>query len=242
LTNSHHGPWTPPTTDATLQDNSQKRKAEDDSEENSGENALDNAVNKSNEDTPDGNAMPATAEEVHVYSDTGDRAHSASSSTFPASNEFPTQQSSAQEYSTQEYTSSSGFPTQQLSARSDEATMISDASRLPPVAGLEDVPIISEDVDVSVLPESQLINYVRQAKDAYSQYFPEGREPVVQSERAMILLAKNVTDAVFESRFLPIKARYLLDEHQDLYIRKVPGWCHGAVNSRIIGDCGLLQS
>ena len=69
-------------------------------------------------------------------------------------------------------------------------------------------------------------------------YFPEGREPLVQTDRAMILLAKNVTDAVFESRFLPIKARYLLDENLDLYIRKVPGRCHGVVHSQVNNDCG----
>jgi hypothetical protein len=107
--------------------------------------------------------------------------------------------------------------------------MSADAPRFPPPPGLEGVPIIDEDVEVNDLSESQLIDYVRQAKDTYSHYFPEGREPLVQTDRAMILLAKNVTDTVFERRFLPIKARYLLDENQDLYIRKVPGRCHGVV-------------
>lgn len=106
-----------------------------------------------------------------------------------------------------------------------------------PMAGLEGVPIISEDVDLADLSESQLIHYVRQAKDAFSHYFPEGHEPLVQTDRALILLAKNVTDQVFESRFLPIKARYLLDENMDLYIRKVPGRCHGQVHSRVNADC-----
>jgi hypothetical protein len=62
-------------------------------------------------------------------------------------------------------------------------------------------------------------------------------------------LAKNVTDTVFDRRFMPIKARYLLDENQDLYIRKVPGDCHSRVSARVIGDCiiwadrhGLLES
>jgi hypothetical protein len=82
-------------------------------------------------------------------------------------------------------------------------------------AGLHDVPIISETVDLTSLSESQLDDYVRQAKDMYSDLFPEGREPLIQTDRAMILLAKNVTDSVFESRFLPIPARYLLDEHLD---------------------------
>jgi hypothetical protein len=54
----------------------------------------------------------------------------------------------------------------------------------------------------------------------------------------MIVLAKNVTDVVFERRFLPIKARYLLDENQDLYIRKAPGKCHAFVQSQVICDCG----
>jgi hypothetical protein len=99
--------------------------------------------------------------------------------------------------------------------------MSADAPRLPPPPGLAGVPIIDEDVELKDLSESQLIDYVRQDKDAYSHYFPEGCAPLVQTDRAMILLAKNVTDAVFESRFLPIKARYLLDENQDLYIRNV---------------------
>jgi hypothetical protein len=111
------------------------------------------------------------------------------------------------------------------------------APRLPPPPGLEGVPIIDKDVELNGLSESQLIDYVRQAKDTHSHYFPEGREPLVQTDRAMILLAVNVTDAVFESRFLPIKARYLLDENQDLYIRKVPGTCHGEVHARVIYDC-----
>jgi hypothetical protein len=107
--------------------------------------------------------------------------------------------------------------------------MSADAPRLPSPPGLEGVPIISDDVELIELSESQLTDYVRQAKDTYSHYFPEGHEPLVQTDRAMILLAKNVTDAVFERRFLPIKARYLLDENQDLYIRKAPGQCYGKV-------------
>jgi hypothetical protein len=67
--------------------------------------------------------------------------------------------------------------------------------------GLEGVPIISEEVVLTDLSESQLIDYVSQAKDAHSRYFPEGREPLAQTDRAMILLAKNVTDEVFESFF-----------------------------------------
>ena len=58
----------------------------------------------------------------------------------------------------------------------------------------------------------------------------------------MILLAKNVTDSVFETRFLPIKARYLLDENLDLYIRKVPGQCHVSIHSRVNGDCFVWQN
>jgi hypothetical protein len=113
------------------------------------------------------------------------------------------------------------------------------APRLPPPPGpLEGVPIINKDVGLNDLSESQLIDYVRQAKDTYSHYFPEGREPLVQTDRAMILLAKNVTDAVFESRFLPIKARYLLDENQDLYICKVTDMCHGKVSTQVIFNCG----
>jgi hypothetical protein len=120
-----------------------------------------------------------------------------------------------------------------------------DPQQPPPaisMAGLDDVPIISEDVDLTSLSESQLVNYVRQAKDTYSDAFPEGREPLIQTDRAMILLAKNVTDAVFETRFLPIKARYLLDENLDLYIRKVPGRCHSRVHSRVNGDCFVWQN
>ncbi len=52
----------------------------------------------------------------------------------------------------------------------------------------------------------------------------------MQTDRPLILLAKNVTDAVFESRFLTIKARSLLDENQDLHIRKVPGYCDAVIN------------
>jgi hypothetical protein len=115
------------------------------------------------------------------------------------------------------------------------------ASRLPPPPGLEGVPIIDKDVELNDLSESQLIDYVRQAKDTYSHYFPEGREPLVQTDRAIILLAKNVTDAVFESRFLPIKARCLLGENQDLYIRKVPGMCHGVVHAEVITVCGIWK-
>jgi hypothetical protein len=96
-------------------------------------------------------------------------------------------------------------------------SLSADAPRLPPPPGLEGVPIIDEDVELNDLSESQLIDFVRQTNDNYSQYFPEGREPLVQTDRAMILLAKNVTDAVFESRFLPIKARYLLDINQDQF-------------------------
>jgi hypothetical protein len=116
--------------------------------------------------------------------------------------------------------------------------MSADAPRLPPSPGLEGVPIISDDVELNDLSESQLIDYVRQAKGTYSHYFPESREPLVQTDRAMILLAKNVTDAVFERRFLPIKARYLLDKNQDLYIRKAPGRCHGVLSAQNICDCG----
>jgi hypothetical protein len=78
------------------------------------------------------------------------------------------------------------------------------APRLPPPPGLEGVPIIDKDVELNDLSESQLIDYVRQAKDTHGHYFPESREPLVQTDRAMILLAKNVTDAVFESRFLKV--------------------------------------
>jgi hypothetical protein len=116
--------------------------------------------------------------------------------------------------------------------------MSADAPRLPPPPGLEGVPIISEDVELNDLSESQLVVYVRQAKDAHSHYFPEGRVPLVQTDRAMILLAKNVTDTFFERRFLPIKARYLLDENQDLYIRKTPGQCHSRVSAQVCFDCG----
>jgi hypothetical protein len=61
--------------------------------------------------------------------------------------------------------------------------MSADAPRLPPPPGLEGVPIIDEDVELNDLSESQLIAYVRQAKDAHSHYFPEGRAPLVQTDR-----------------------------------------------------------
>ena len=172
-------------------------------------------------------------EEVHDDDTDSASVPTPSSSTFPTSTSsgFPTQQLSAEAY-----------PVQQL--QSKRASMSRDDPQQPPainMAGLDDVPIISENVDLTSLPESQLDDYVRQAKDMYSHVFPEGREPLIQTDRAMILLAKNVTDAVFESRFLPIKARYLLDENLDLYIRKVPGRCHGRVHCRVIIDCGIWQ-
>jgi hypothetical protein len=133
------------------------------------------------------------------------------------STEFPSQHSSDNET-----WQPSGCPTQQSSDPTQyssrdsphfgQATMSADAPRLPPLsadaprlppppAGLAGVPIIDEDVELNDLSESQLIDYVRQAKDTYIHYFPEGRAPLVQTDRAMIPLAKNVTDAVFERRF-----------------------------------------
>jgi hypothetical protein len=52
----------------------------------------------------------------------------------------------------------------------------------------------------------------------------------------MVLVARGVTESVFDSQLLPVKARYFLDENGDLYIRKVPGHCHGKLHGRIIGD------
>jgi hypothetical protein len=70
------------------------------------------------------------------------------------------------------------------------------------------------------LLESKIINNVGQAKGTYSHYLPEVCEPLVQTDTpALIFLATNVTDTVFEGLFLPTKALYLLDENQDLYIR-----------------------
>ena len=89
-------------------------------------------------------------EEVH-----DDDTDSASVPTPPSSSTFPT-------------STSSGFPTQQLSAeaypvqqlQSRRANMSNrDDPQQPPainMAGLDDVPIISENVDLTSLPESQL--------------------------------------------------------------------------------------
>jgi hypothetical protein len=156
--------------------------------------------------------------------------------TFPTSSGFPIQQLNAQ---------ANQYPTQQLSAhvyltqevRSNFATRCSGL----PAAGLEGVPIISEDVDLTDLSESELIGYVRQAKNAHSHYFPEGLPPLVETDRAMILFARNVSATVFESQCVPIKARYLSDQNLDLYIRKVAGACHGSVHARVIIDCGFWQ-
>jgi hypothetical protein len=43
--------------------------------------------------------------------------------------------------------------------------MSGDDPRLSPVAALEGVPIIDEDVELKDLSESQLIDYVRRVKD-----------------------------------------------------------------------------
>jgi hypothetical protein len=95
--------------------------------------------------------------------------------------------------------------------------MSGDDFRLSPVAGLEGVPIIDEDVELNDLSESQLIDYVRQAKDTYSHYFPEGREPLVQTDRALILLAKNVT-------VQSLKDAFCLSRHDTFWIK--PGLVH----------------
>jgi hypothetical protein len=148
------------------------------------------------------------AEEVH------DIPTRASVST-PPSFTFPTSTPSVP------YTQLKGCQMQQYPSqekRFGQATMSADAPRLPTSPGLEDVPIIDENVELNDLSESQLIDYVRQAKDTYSRYFPEGHVPLVQTDHAMILLAKNVTEEVFERRFVPIKARYLLNQNMDLYI------------------------
>ena len=148
------------------------------------------------------------------------------------------------------------FPTQHLSDQTSypsqelRTTMSSSSQEtLSFERGMRGVPIINEDVDFMNLSDSQLVAYVRQAKDTYSFYFPEGCEELVQTERALILLAKNVTESIFNARFLPIKARYLLDENMDLYIRKVPGMCHSEVHGAVIGMCwgwsnanGLMRS
>lgn len=131
----------------------------------------------------------------------------------------------------------STFPTQELTRPTSGTAMMTGDDPPPPAAATRpgvDVPIISEDVVLTDLSESRLRSYVSQAKEAYCRYFPEGREPLVQTDRAMILLAKGVTHSFFDSHFLPIKARYLLDENLDLYIRKVPGDCHGQIQSQMI--------
>jgi hypothetical protein len=170
-------------------------------------------------------------EEVH-----GD-ADSASVPTPPPST-FPPSTSSG--YPNQQLSTASAYPVQRVNFDGEARVTMSRDEREE--AGLHDVPIISENVDLTSLSESQLDDYVRQAKDMYSDLFPEGREPLIQTDRAMILLAKNVTDSVFESRFLPIPGRYLLDENLDLYIRKVPGRCHSRVHSRVNGDCFVWQN
>ena len=107
---------------------------------------------------------------------------------------------------------------------------------LDPVKGLGGgVPIIDESVVIEDLPLPELQQFVRLAKDAYTEYFPEGQKHATPGP-ARILLAKHVSNKAMNC-FVPIKARYLRDENLDLYIRKVPGDCHGSVHSELIGQC-----
>lgn len=104
-----------------------------------------------------------------------------------------------------------------------------------------DVPVIDDGIDFSSLARSAVEAYIRQAKDVFVEYFPEGRRPSV-TDRSMVLVAHGVSEEVFDRVFLPVNARYLLEDNGDLYIRKVPGRCHAAVHGTIIDDFAYWKS
>jgi hypothetical protein len=110
--------------------------------------------------------------------------------------------------------------------------------RHPSYPGL-DYPIIPDSVVLQTLSTSQIRDFIAKAKDRFPQYFPGGRAATVpdshESCRGHVLIARHVT-AEQHDRLFDRESRSLqLEVDGNLYIRKVPGSCHGRLHAKLIG-------
>jgi hypothetical protein len=104
-----------------------------------------------------------------------------------------------------------------------------------------DFAIVEDGVDFNALEPSQMEEYIRRAKELFAEYFPEGGASSLDGPHR-VLVAHGVQEVVFERHLVPLKARLLLDENHDLYLRKVPRSCQSVVHGRVIMDIGVWES
>ena len=109
--------------------------------------------------------------------------------------------------------------------------------RHPSYPGL-DYPIIPDSEALETLSTSQIRDFIAEAKDRFSQYFPEGRAATVpdshESRRGHVLIARHVTVEQHDCLFDPESRSLQLESDGNLYVGKVPEYCHGCLHAQLI--------